>query len=58
MNICRAVKDFEWLGAHYSKLQEKYPSVYVAVKDSRVVAYDKEFRRVYDEARERLEKIL
>ncbi|MEM1538726.1 MAG: DUF5678 domain-containing protein [Candidatus Nezhaarchaeales archaeon] len=51
--MSRATKDFEWLNAHYSELQEKYPGMYVAVKDGRVVAYGKEFGKVYDEAMEK-----
>ena len=48
------VKDLEWLNAHYSELQKAYPNMYVAVKDGKVVAYGREFRKVYDEAREKV----
>jgi hypothetical protein len=49
-----AIKDFEWLNSHYSELQRNYPNMYVAVKDGKVVAYGKEFWKVYDEARKRV----
>jgi len=48
------VKDLEWLNAHYSELQKAYPNMYVAVKDGKVVAYGKDFGKVYDEAREKV----
>ena len=48
------VKDLEWLNAHYSELQKAYPNMYVAVKDGKVVAYGREFGKVYDEAREKV----
>ncbi|MEM1544918.1 MAG: DUF5678 domain-containing protein [Candidatus Methanomethylicia archaeon] len=52
----REIKDFEWLNSHYSELQEKYPGMYVAVKDCKVIAYGKEFGKVYDEAKEKVGK--
>jgi len=48
------IKDFEWLNAHYSELQKAYPNMYVAVKDGKVVAYGKDFGKVYDEAKEKV----
>ena len=48
------VKDLEWLNAHYSELQKAYPNMYVAVKEGKVVAYGKDFGKVYDEAREKV----
>ena len=51
-----AIKDFEWLNSHYSEFQKNYPNMYVAVKDGKVVAYGKEFGKVYEEARERVNK--
>ncbi len=54
VEMSRAVKDFEWLNAHYSELQKAYPNMYVAVKDGRVIAYGREFGKVYDEAREKV----
>ena len=52
--MSRAIKDFEWLNAHYSELQKAYPNMYVAVKDGKVVAYGKDFGKVYDEAKEKV----
>jgi hypothetical protein len=52
--MSRAVKDFEWLNLHYSELQKTYPNMYIAVKDGKVVAYGKDFGKVYDEAREKV----
>jgi len=48
------VKDLEWLNAHYSELQKAYPNMYVAVKEGKVVAYGKDFGKVYDEAKEKV----
>lgn len=50
----RAIKDFEWLNSNYPKLQEKYPSMYVAIKNGKVIAYGKEFGKVYDEAKRKV----
>ena len=52
--MSRAIKDFEWLNAHYSELQKAYPNMYVAVKEGKVVAYGKDFGKVYDEAKEKV----
>jgi len=49
--MSKAVKDFEWLNSHYSELQRAYPNMYEVVKDGKVVAYGKEFGKVYEEAR-------
>lgn len=54
--MSRGVKDFEWLNSNYSRLQRDYPNMYVAVKDGKVIAYGKEFGKVYDEAREKVVK--
>jgi len=54
VEMSRAIKDFEWLNAHYSELQKAYPNMYVAVKDGKVVAYGKDFGKVYDEAKEKV----
>jgi hypothetical protein len=50
--MSKAVKDFEWLNSHYFELQKTYPNMYVAVRDGKVVAYGREFGKVYDEARD------
>jgi len=52
--MSRAVKDFGWLNSHYSELQKTYPNMYIAVKDGKVVAYGKDFGKVYDEAKEKV----
>lgn len=54
VRMSKAIEDFEWLNSHYSELQEKYPSMYVAVKDRKVIAYGREFGKVYDEARRKV----
>lgn len=48
------VRDFLWINEHYAELQEKYPSMFIAVKDAKVLAAGKEFDAVYDEARKRV----
>ncbi|MBI4257718.1 MAG: hypothetical protein HY619_02070 [Thaumarchaeota archaeon] len=40
--------DFEWISKHYSELQEKYPNMYVAVKDGEVLAADREYGKARD----------
>jgi len=45
-----AVKDFEWIDQHYSELMTKYPNMYIAVREGRILAAHKEFGKVYDEA--------
>ncbi|MBI2183747.1 MAG: hypothetical protein HYU39_02180 [Thaumarchaeota archaeon] len=42
--------DFEWVSKHYSELQEKYPKMYVAVKDGKVIAADREYGKARDTA--------
>jgi len=54
VEISRVVKDFGWLNAHYSELQERYLRMYVTVKDGRVIAYGKDFGKVYDKAKEKV----
>jgi hypothetical protein len=49
--MSRAIEDFEWLNTHYSELQKAYPNMYIAVRDGKVIAYGKEFGKVYDEAK-------
>ncbi|MEM1558617.1 MAG: DUF5678 domain-containing protein [Candidatus Bathyarchaeia archaeon] len=51
--MSEAIKDFEWINSHYPELQERYPGMYVAVKNGRVIAYGREFGKVYDEAGEK-----
>ncbi len=54
--MSRAVRDFEWLNTHYSELQKRYPRMYVAVKDGKVIAYGREFGKVHDEAKKKVGK--
>lgn len=48
------VDDFNWMNTHYAELQKKYPSMYVAIKDGKVLVANKEFDKAYDEAREKV----
>ncbi len=50
------VDDFNWMNTHYAELQGKYPSMYVAIRDGKVLVADKEFDKVYDEARKKVGK--
>lgn len=52
------VKDFEWINKHYPELQKKYPNMYIAVKDGRVLAADKEYGKMYDEAVKKAEDFI
>jgi len=44
-------EDFRWIRENYARLQEKYPDMYIAVKDKQVIAHDRAFGRVYDKAK-------
>lgn len=46
-------KDYEWINKNYSLLQAKYPNMYVAVKDGKVISANKEFGKVYEEAKKK-----
>jgi hypothetical protein len=50
MGIVR-IEDLKWIGDHYSELQRKYPDMYIAVKDCKVIAMGKRFGEVYDKAK-------
>lgn len=41
----------KWLREHTQELQEKYPDMYVAVYQGKVIAADKEFGKVYEKAK-------
>jgi len=45
-----SAKDYEWINKNYAMLQAKYPNMYVAVKDGKVVSANKEFGKAYEEA--------
>ena len=47
-------KDYEWINSNYSILQAKYPNMYVAVKDGKVISADKEFGKAYEEAKKKV----
>jgi len=53
-----SAKDYEWINKNYSMLQAKYPNMYVAVKDGKVVSANKEFGKTYDEARKKSEEFV
>lgn len=40
--------DVKWIRDHHFELQQKYPDMYVAIYDGRVIAADKEFGKVYE----------
>ena len=43
-------KDFEWVSEHYGELQGRYPNMYIAVKDGKVLAADREYGKARDAA--------
>jgi len=53
-----SAKDYEWINKNYSMLQVKYPNMYVAVKDGKVISANKEFGKTYDEARKKSEEFV
>jgi hypothetical protein len=52
------INDIKWIREHSQKLQEKYPDMYVAVYKGKVVAADKEFRKVCEKTRSLGEKAI
>jgi hypothetical protein len=40
--------DYEWISEHYGELQGKYPNMYIAVKDGKVLSADHEYGRTKD----------
>jgi len=45
------IEDLKWIGEHYSELQRKYPDMYIAVKDGKVIAVGRKFGEVYNKAK-------
>jgi len=44
------LRDFEWIDQHYAELQQRYPNMYIAVKDGEVLSANREYGKMYDEA--------
>lgn len=51
-------EDVRWIRAHSRELQEKYAGMYVAVHEKKVIAADKDPKKVYDVARHYGEKAI
>lgn len=47
----KIARDMRWMREHAGELQSSYPDMYVAVHDGKVVAADKDLKKVYDKAR-------
>lgn len=47
----KLAEDVKWMREHSLELQERYPDMYIAVYEGRVVAADKDLKKVYDKAR-------
>lgn len=45
--------DFEWINKNYTSLQAKYPNMYVAVKDGKVISANREFGKTYHGAKKK-----
>ena len=45
------IRGSDWIGEHYIELQRKYPRMYVAVKDGKVVSYGESLSNVLRETR-------
>lgn len=48
-----ANNDFQWINRNYASLQAKYPNMYVAVKDGKVISANREFGKTYNEAKKK-----
>lgn len=51
-------EDIRWIRQHTNELQQKYPDMYVAVYKGKVIAADKDMRKVYEAARPYGEKAI
>jgi len=49
--VAAQIEDLKWIGEHYSDLQSRYPDMYIAVKDGKVLAAGRKFGEVYDKAK-------
>ena len=56
--VLELAQDIKWLRRHSQELQEKYPDMYVAVCDGKVIVSDKDLKKVYDKARPYGEKAI
>jgi hypothetical protein len=45
------VQDMKWIREHAKELQTKYPDTYIAVHKGKVIAADKDLKKVYEKAR-------
>jgi uncharacterized protein YlzI (FlbEa/FlbD family) len=51
-------QEIRWLREHYQELQEKYPDMYVAIYEGKVIAADRDFGKVYEKARPYGDKVV
>lgn len=47
----RIADDMKWIRENARELQSSYPDMYIAVYDGKVVAADKDLKKVYEKAR-------
>ncbi len=48
-----SAKDYKWINKNYSTLQTKYPNMYVAVNDGKVISANREFGKAFEEAKKK-----
>ncbi len=44
-------EDMKWIRGHARGLQKSYPDMYIAVHNCKVIAADKDLKKVYEKAR-------
>ncbi len=47
----RLKKDFQWLCEHSLEISRKYPGEYIAIADEKIIAHDKDFKKMMEEAK-------
>ncbi|MEM2212481.1 MAG: DUF5678 domain-containing protein [Candidatus Bathyarchaeia archaeon] len=56
--VARIADDMRWIRENARELQSNYPDMYIAVYNGKVVAADKDLKRVYEIARPYSEKAI
>ncbi|MFQ6071716.1 MAG: DUF5678 domain-containing protein [Methanosarcinales archaeon] len=49
-------KDKEWVFSHYSELMQKYPNLWVAIVDEKIVSAGEDLRTVREDAKKKTSK--
>lgn len=58
LNYTMPTEDLKWIHENHSVLRQKYPNMYIAVKNGEVIAADKEFGKVYEQAKKKTKEFV